>query len=65
MRYLRYELINVLVSSYEVSGMAEEGRPIVVVGNNFEQIKVTYTEFDDEGTSQGNVEFEWKVEEGE
>jgi len=32
---------------------------------NFEEIKVTYTENDSAGKSKGNVEYSWKVEEGE
>lgn len=65
--YLKYELKNVMVTSYQTnaSGNDEAGPPTIVVGNNFEEIKVTYTEYDDEGSSQGNVETEFKVEKGE
>lgn len=72
--YLRYELRNVSCTRYSVTGptgdrnsdsTAGEGPPVVVVSNNFEEIKVTYTEYDDEGKSKGNVETEWKVEKGE
>ncbi len=64
--YLRYELKNVLVTSYNVSGDNSESPPTVVVGNNFEEIKVTYTEYDDDtGMSKGNVEYSWKIEKGE
>jgi type VI secretion system Hcp family effector len=63
--YLRYELKNVLVTSYDINASADGGPPTVVIGNNFEEIKVTYTEYDDEGNSKGNVEYEWKVEKGE
>ncbi len=63
--YLRYEMKNVTCRAYDVGGTATAGRPIVVVGNNFEEIKVTYTEYDDTGSSKGNVETEWKVEKGE
>jgi type VI secretion system secreted protein Hcp len=62
--YLRYELKNVMITSYNVSGSSEEAPPTVTIGNNFEEIKVTYTEYDDEGSSKGNVEFEYKVEKG-
>jgi len=64
--YLKYELKNVMVTSLSVnaSGNDEAGPPTVVVGNNFEEIKVTYTEFDDTGSSKGNIEHEWKVEKG-
>ena len=65
--YLKYELKNVMVTSYQTnaSGNDEAGPPTVVVGNNFEEIKVTYTEYDDTGSSAGNVETEFKVEKGE
>ncbi len=65
--YLKYELKNVQVTSYSVhaSGDDEAGPPTVVVANNFEEIKVTYTEYDDDGRAKGNVETEWKVEKGE
>lgn len=61
--YLKYELTNVMVTSYQTnaSGNDEAGPPTVVVGNNFEEIKVTYTEYDDAGSSKGNVETEHKV----
>ena len=62
--YLRYELKNVMVTSFDFSGIEESGeRPILTVNNNFEEVKVTYTEYDEDGKSQGNVEFEYKVEE--
>jgi type VI secretion system secreted protein Hcp len=65
--YLKYELKNVRVTSYSVnaSGNDEAGPPTVVVANNFEEIKVTYTEYDDEGRNKGNVETEYKVEKGQ
>jgi type VI secretion system secreted protein Hcp len=64
--YLRYELKNVMITSFQTSGSGnDEAPPTVVVGNNFEEVKVTYTEFDDEGSSKGNVETTYKVEKGE
>jgi type VI secretion system secreted protein Hcp len=64
--YLRYELKNVMITSIQVnaSGADEAGPGIVVVGNNFEKIKVTYTEFDGAGSKKGNVEYNWKIEKG-
>ena len=63
--YLKYELKNVMITSYQVNASGnDEVPPTVVVGNNFEEIKVTYTEFDDEGSSAGNVEYEFAVEKG-
>ena len=65
--YLKYELKNVQITSLNVnaSGNDEAGPPTVSLGNNFEEYKMTYTEFDDEGTKKGNVETTWKVEKGE
>lgn len=59
--YLRYEMKNVLCSTYHVGGSADGSPPTVVIANNFEEIKVTYTEYDSEGNSKGNVETEIKV----
>ena len=61
--YLKYELKNVMVTSYSISGGADEV-PTEQFSLNFEEIKVTYTEFDSSGSSKGNVETTWKVEEG-
>ncbi len=65
--YLRYELKNVMITSYKMtaSGNDEAGPPTEEYGVNFEEIKVTYTEYDGSGSSLGNVEMEYKVEEGE
>jgi len=61
--YLKYELVNVLVTSYQTSASGDDlaGLPTVVVGNNFEEIKVTYTEFDDAGGINDIVEVEHRV----
>jgi len=68
--YLRYELTNVLVTSYDVNGSGGSTEitppPTVEVSNNFEEIKVTYTEYDnDTGINKGNVETEHKIGKGE
>lgn len=62
--YLKYELKNVMITSFQTnaSGTDESGPPTVVIGNNFEEVEVTYTEYDREGKSKGNVETEFKVE---
>ena len=64
--YLKYELKNVMVTSFQTnaSGNDEAGKPTVVIANNFEEIKVIYTEFDDTGAARGNVETEYEVERG-
>ena len=61
--YYAYELTNVMVTSYSISGDADQV-PMEEFSLNFEEIKVTYTEMDSEGNKKGNVEYSWKVEEG-
>ncbi|MDV6034498.1 MAG: type VI secretion system tube protein Hcp [Phycisphaera sp. RhM] len=64
--YYRYELTNVLVTSYSIGGAGQsESVPTEDFSLNFEEIKVTYTENDSKGKKKGNVEYTWKVEEGE
>ena len=64
--YYRYELKNVMVTSYNVSGAGQsEDVPMEDFSLNMEEFKVTYTEVDSKGKSKGNVEYSWKVEEGE
>lgn len=54
-----------MVTSYNVGGSGQsEEVPMEDFSLNFEQIKVTYTENDSTGKKKGNVEYEWKVEEG-
>jgi type VI secretion system secreted protein Hcp len=67
MTYYRYELTNVLVTSYQVSMDNPELLPMDSFSLNFEKIKVTYTglEFGTKGESGDLVEYSWKVEEGE
>jgi type VI secretion system secreted protein Hcp len=64
--YLKWELKNVSISSLQVSSSGnDQSPPTVVLGANFEEVKVTYTEFDDDGSKKGNVETTFKVEKGE
>jgi len=64
--YYSYELKNVLVTSYTVSGAGQaEAVPTEVFSLNFGEIKVTYTECDAAGTTKGNVQYTWKVEESQ
>ncbi len=64
--YYAYELTNVLITSYSIGGSGEVGStPTEQVSLNFEKAKVTYTEFDNDGTEKGKVEATWKVEKGE
>jgi type VI secretion system secreted protein Hcp len=63
--YYAYELKNVQVTSYNISGSGQaEQVPTEEVSLNFEEIKVTYTENDAQGKKKGNIEYTWKVEEG-
>ena len=59
--YLAYELDNLLINRYEVSGNDDAGPPVIVLGHNFEEIKVTYTEFDDSGREMGNSEMRYNT----
>ena len=64
--FYAYELKNVQIAHYQVGGDTDgDGIPEIAMSLNFEEIKVTYTECDNEGKSKGNVEMTWKVEEGE
>lgn len=63
--YLAYELKNVMITSYQLNGSASDARPMEQLSLNFEEIKVTYTEYDAAGRKKGNVEYTWKVEKGE
>lgn len=64
--YYAYELKNVQVVNYSISGAGQSDQvPMEEICLNFEEIKVTYTETDSAGKKKGNVEYSWKVEEGE
>ena len=63
--FYKYELKNVLVTSLQSSGHVEEYLPTDTITFNYEEIKVTYQEFDDDGDPQGLIEWSWDIEEGE
>lgn len=64
--YYTYQLKNVLVTSYDVSGSGQsEDVPMETFSVNFEEIKVTYSEVGSDGKTKGNIEYSWKVEEAE
>jgi type VI secretion system secreted protein Hcp len=64
--YYAYELKNVMVTSYNIGGDGQsESVPTETFSLNFEEIKVTYSEYDRAGKKKGAVEYSWKVEEGE
>ncbi len=62
--YLKYELKNVVISSYSFHGNAD-GNPIPVdtISLNFEEIKVTYTKINDDGTEE-KISYSWNVAKG-
>lgn len=47
----------------QITGIRKmETRPLEIVTISYEEIEVSYTESDDEGESQGKVEYTWKIE---
>ena len=61
--YYAYELLNAMVTSYNISrGNTPKRFPTEELALNFEKIKVTYTELDKNGEIAGNVEYSWDVE---
>ena len=63
--YYAYELKNVLIVGYRIGGSGySEHIPTEELSLSFEEIKVTYTEFDEGGRAKGNVEYEWRLEGG-
>ena len=53
--YLKYELQNVLVTSYSISGVGNDsaGTPTEQISLNFEEIRIRYTPQDSQGTPTG------------
>ena len=59
--YLKYELKNVSVLSFQTNAEgSDEMAPVVILANNSEELKVVYTEYDQTGSSLGNVETRYK-----
>jgi type VI secretion system secreted protein Hcp len=65
--YMVIEMKNVRVSSWNLAGSGGQSgdRPMEQVACNYEDIRSNYIEYDKEGKKKGNVEYTWKVEEGE
>jgi len=61
--YLRYELKNVLITSYSTHA-AGDGIPIEEISMNFEEIKVEYAQYDETGGKAGVFEFLWNFFKG-
>jgi type VI secretion system secreted protein Hcp len=60
--YYAYELKGVLVSSYHVDGSAGgDTAPTEEISLNFEWIRATYTEYDEDGRAQGTAEYTYDV----
>lgn len=63
--FLKYELKNVMVTSHMVAAAGGgDAVPTESMGLNFEEVKQTYTQYDQAGNKKGDVEMNWKVEEG-
>lgn len=62
--YYKYELSDVIVSSYHSSGSMNDIRPSETITLSFESMEVTYTEFDYTGSPKGMVEFSWDIDTG-
>jgi type VI secretion system secreted protein Hcp len=63
--FLAYELKNVMVTSHMVSAAGGgDAVPTESMSLNFEEVKQTYTQYDSAGSKVGDIEMNWKVEEG-
>lgn len=58
--YYTYELKNVRIISYSISGDADD-RPTEEISFNYEEIKTTYKEIDEAGVIKSIVEFLWNL----
>ncbi len=58
--YFKYELKNVYITSYQLGGSGDD-RPMEQLSLNFEEIKVNYTELDEDGQPEGDVSYQWNV----
>jgi len=61
--YYAYELKNVLVVKYNVSGAGQtDEAPVEEIALNFEEVRVTYTVRSQAGNRLGHIEYAWKVD---
>ncbi len=58
--YLYFELENVLITSYFLDVQGGENVPMETVTLNYEKLLYRYTEYDQNGSSKGNVEAEYR-----
>ena len=64
--YLALELENVQITNYQLGVLDNDAATDdLSLSLNFEKYKTTFTAYSKEGKSEGKVEHEWKVEEGE
>ena len=64
--YLALELANVQITNYQLGVLDNDAATDdMQMALNFEKYKSTFTAYSKEGKSEGKVEHEWKVEEGE
>ena len=64
--YLALELANVQITNYQLGVLDNDAATDdMQMSLNFEKYKSTFTAYSKEGKSEGKVEHEWKVEEGE
>ena len=64
--YLQYELKNTIVTNHSFSATVNDDGtvPLESFSLNFEEIKVTFSQYGKDGAKQGKVEATWKLEEG-
>ena len=64
--FQKYELKNVAVTSFSSMGSGGgDAVPTETFSLNFEEIKIIYTSYSKEGKKEGNVDFGWKVGQGQ
>ena len=64
--YLAIDLENVQITSYQLGVLDNNAATDdLQIALNFEKYKSVFTSYSKEGKSEGKVEHEWKVEEGE
>jgi len=62
--YLAYELKNVWITSYAISGSGNsDSVPMEEISLSFEEIKMSYSVLDQGGNLEEIIEFSWKIEE--
>ena len=63
--YYKYQLVNVMISTYAISGTSSEEIPMEEITLNFEKIKISYSEIKPDGTIGKTSDFKWNVLTGE